>query len=211
MRVMARSLGMFVLALLGAIALAASWTMTTAVQLLATTAFIMGGMEHPLVNPNGVPEPVGRPQLPVGGARVRRRYVVAARDNYIAPSGTVRGDSDGPRRLQPRGGIHPCGVLSHLRLQDIGRFGGGGRAPISTHAWRGDDCVAHIYPDGPGTTSTMWSFGYSQSARDRFARQAGLDRTIPRATPMSRRIPPSVLLANPCAPTAAFWRGGSRA
>ena len=51
MRVMARSLGIVLLAVLGAIALAASWTMTTAVQLLATTAFIMGGTGHPLVNP----------------------------------------------------------------------------------------------------------------------------------------------------------------
>ena len=47
MRVSARSLWVSFLALLGAIAVAISWTMTTAVQLQATTALIMGGTNNP--------------------------------------------------------------------------------------------------------------------------------------------------------------------
>jgi hypothetical protein len=47
MRVTLRSLGVGFLALLGAVVVAISWTMTTAVQLQATTALIMGGTNNP--------------------------------------------------------------------------------------------------------------------------------------------------------------------
>jgi hypothetical protein len=47
MRATARSLLVCLLALLGAVVLAISWTMTTAVQLQATTALIMGGTDNP--------------------------------------------------------------------------------------------------------------------------------------------------------------------
>ena len=43
MRVVARSLGVALLAVLGAVAISVSWTLTTAVQLLATTALVMSG------------------------------------------------------------------------------------------------------------------------------------------------------------------------
>jgi hypothetical protein len=43
------------LALIGAIVLGISWTMTTAVQLQAATALIMGGTDHPLVAPKDQP------------------------------------------------------------------------------------------------------------------------------------------------------------
>ena len=64
MRGVVRSLGIVVLALLGAVALAVSSTMTTVVQLLATTALIMGG--------TGVPDPPPA-------------YVTSMTDNYITP------------------------------------------------------------------------------------------------------------------------------
>jgi hypothetical protein len=47
MRATARSLLVGLLALLGAVVLGISWTMTTAVQLQATTALIMGGTDNP--------------------------------------------------------------------------------------------------------------------------------------------------------------------
>lgn len=47
MRGTARSLWVGLLALLGAVVVAISWTMTTAVQLQATTALIMGGTDNP--------------------------------------------------------------------------------------------------------------------------------------------------------------------
>ena len=93
MRVVARSLGIIVLALFGAIALAASWTMTTAVQLLATTAFIMGGTQHPLVNPNVLEPGAG---YALAEPEFTNAYVATAMGNYIAPTGTVRGDSEDP-------------------------------------------------------------------------------------------------------------------
>ena len=64
MRGVVRSLGIVVLALLGAVALALSSTMTTVVQLLATTALIMGG--------TFVPDPPPA-------------YVTSMTDNYITP------------------------------------------------------------------------------------------------------------------------------
>jgi hypothetical protein len=48
MRVIARSLLAAFLALLGTIVLAVSWTTTTAIQLQAVTALIIGGADHPL-------------------------------------------------------------------------------------------------------------------------------------------------------------------
>jgi hypothetical protein len=47
MRATARSLWVGLLALLGAVVVTISWTMTTAVQLQATTALIMGGTDNP--------------------------------------------------------------------------------------------------------------------------------------------------------------------
>ncbi len=47
MRVTARSVWVGLLALLGAVAVAVSWTMATAVQLSATTALVMGGTDNP--------------------------------------------------------------------------------------------------------------------------------------------------------------------
>ena len=48
MRVITRSLLVGLVAVLGAIGIAVAWTMTTAIQLLATTALIMGGTDHSL-------------------------------------------------------------------------------------------------------------------------------------------------------------------
>jgi hypothetical protein len=55
MRVIARSLCVALLALLGTVGLTVAWTMTTAVQLQAATALIMGGADHPLMGPKDSP------------------------------------------------------------------------------------------------------------------------------------------------------------
>jgi PE-PPE domain len=72
MRVIMRSLCVAVLALLGTIGLAVAWTMTTAVQLLAATALIMGGSDHPLSTPPDTTDFV-------------TAYIDTAVDNYIDP------------------------------------------------------------------------------------------------------------------------------
>ena len=51
MKAIARSLVVILIALIAVPALAVSVTLTTAVQLLATTALIMGGTQHPLSLP----------------------------------------------------------------------------------------------------------------------------------------------------------------
>ncbi len=51
MKAIARSLVVIFVALIAVPALAVSVTITTAVQLLATTALIMGGTQHPLSTP----------------------------------------------------------------------------------------------------------------------------------------------------------------
>src|SRR5687768_7277129 len=55
MRVIARSLCVALLALLGTVGLTMAWTMTTAVQLQVATALIMGGADHPLMGPKDSP------------------------------------------------------------------------------------------------------------------------------------------------------------
>jgi PE-PPE domain len=64
MRKIIRSLSIGFLALVGAVVLGISWTMTTAIQLQATTALIMGGSVNP--DPNAA-------------------YVADVSDRYINP------------------------------------------------------------------------------------------------------------------------------
>ena len=66
MKSIARSLVVILVALIAVPALAVSVTLTTAVQLLATTALIMGGTQHPLSNPTGY-EPVHQRLHGLGG------------------------------------------------------------------------------------------------------------------------------------------------
>ncbi|HJT93862.1 MAG TPA: PE-PPE domain-containing protein [Mycobacterium sp.] len=55
MRLVARSLVVGFVALLGVVGLAMAWTMTTAVALQAATALILGGADHPLMGPKDSP------------------------------------------------------------------------------------------------------------------------------------------------------------
>jgi hypothetical protein len=66
MRVIARSLWVGLLALLGAVVLATSWTMTTAVQLQATTALIMSGTFNPDPSPGYIADVTQRYLDPFG-------------------------------------------------------------------------------------------------------------------------------------------------
>lgn len=72
MKAVARSLVVILVALIAVPALAVSVTLTTAVQLLATTALIMGGTQHPLSPPTDSDDFVNN-------------YFVQAENNYIRP------------------------------------------------------------------------------------------------------------------------------
>ena len=189
MRVMARSLGIVLLAVLGAIALAASWTMTTAVQLLATTAFIMGGTQHPLVNPNVLEPGAG---YALAEPEFTNAYVATAMGNYIAPTGTMRGDSEDPDDYNRVAVYTPEEFFPTYGSMTFDDSVAVGRANLG-NCLRGAPCVAHIYPDGPGTTSDYVVFGYSQSAVVASLAKRDLINN-PEGAPVGTS---SVLLANP--------------
>lgn len=75
MKTIARSLVVIFVALIAVPALAVSVTLTTAVQLLATTALIMGGTQHPL-------------SVPPDSAQFVTGYMNQAVNNYIDPDGS---------------------------------------------------------------------------------------------------------------------------
>jgi hypothetical protein len=79
----ARSLWVGFLALLGAVVVAASWTMTSAIQLQATTALIMGGTNHPLTEPTDQPPFV-------------TAYLNNAINSYIDPAAAAGDGTLGP-------------------------------------------------------------------------------------------------------------------
>jgi hypothetical protein len=83
MRVTTRSLWVAFLALIGAVGLMVAWTMTTAVQLQAVTALIMGGTDHPLGPPKDQPPFV-------------TAYLNKAINGYINPAAVAGTGTNGP-------------------------------------------------------------------------------------------------------------------
>jgi hypothetical protein len=81
MKSIARSLIVVLVALIAVPALVVTATITTAVQLLATTVLIMGGTEHPL-------------SLPTDGSDFVTAYMDQAINNYIDPGGTPSNPAD---------------------------------------------------------------------------------------------------------------------
>jgi len=73
MKAISRSLVMIFVALIAVPALAVTQTVTTAIQLLATTALILGGTQHPL-------------GPPTDGADFVNNYFGQATGNYIGPA-----------------------------------------------------------------------------------------------------------------------------
>ncbi|HKV18999.1 MAG TPA: PE-PPE domain-containing protein [Mycobacterium sp.] len=73
MKAIARSLVVVLVALIAVPALVISVTVTTAVQLLAATAFVMGGTQHPLSNPPDTDQFIAD-------------YLGLAQDHYIEPA-----------------------------------------------------------------------------------------------------------------------------
>ena len=159
MGVIARSLGVALVALFGAIGLALAWTTTTAVQLLATTALIMGGTDHPLIGPKDSPSFV-------------TDYLDNAVTLYIDPSATAGNGTAGsvekvvavytPEEFFP--------VFGSLPLNESVEIG---RQNLHTCLAASDDCVHNegplfdpnvpvVYP--PAVDDELVVFGYSQSA-----------------------------------------------
>ena len=113
MRVLTRSLLVGFVAVLGVIGLAVAWTAATVIQLLATTALIMGGTNHSL-------DPAEESTSFVG------QYLDNAIDRYIDPSAEAGNGTAGPVDNAFAVDL-PRGVLSHLRHTHV-RYVGRHRA-----------------------------------------------------------------------------------
>ena len=159
MRVIARSLCVAFVALIGAIGLALAWTTTTAIQLLATTALIMGGTDHPLIGPKDSPSFV-------------TDYLDKAVTLYIDPSAAAGNGTAGsvdkvvavytPEEFFPVFGSLPFNESVEI-----------GRQNLHTCVAGSDDCIHNTdplvdpnvpveYP--PAADDDLAVFGYSQSA-----------------------------------------------
>ena len=134
MRVTVRSLGIVVLALLGAVALAVSSTMTTVVQLLATTALIMGGTQVPDPPPDYVDGAVMKYITPTLGAP---DHVVAVHtsEDFWPVFGTLTFDQSVAQGVAD---LHPYVVASGTGTDPLGDpntfviFGNSSSARIAT-------------------------------------------------------------------------------
>ena len=159
--------------------LALAWTspMAAVVHLLADTAvnetiLVMGGNQHPLVNPaasgkylfdgqdsyplaeTGLADPEGNAGVPAG-------YVAGARDKYAIRAVPV----------ETGGGYNAVAVYTPEEFWPA--FGSRtfdesvniGAANLNACLTGAGGCVAHIYPGGAGAADEFVVFGYSQSAR----------------------------------------------
>ena len=159
MRVIARSLGVAFIALLGAIGLAVAWTTTTAVQLLATTALIMGGTDHPLVGPKDSPSFV-------------TDYLDNAVSLYINPSADAGNGTAGsvdnvvpvytPEEFFPVYGSLPFNQSVEIGRQNLHTCLSGSAACVYNDDPLVDPNVPVTYP--PAVDDDLVVFGYSQSA-----------------------------------------------
>ena len=158
----ARSLGVMLAAIAGVIVLGWSGTMTTVAQLLATTSFIMGGTQHPLVNP----DPSGRYEFATGiysyptvEEPLTTDYVNGAQSRYIA---VAYPDPDGYNKVATWTPAEFWPTYGSLTFDDSVAKG---VANLDNCVQGRSSCIAHIYPDGVGPASNYVVFGYSQSAR----------------------------------------------
>ncbi len=154
MKAIARSLVVILVALIAVPALAVSYTLATAVQLLATTALIMGGTQHPLSFPTDPDDFVNL-------------YMGQATDHYIIP-GT---DPDEP--VETYAVIYPAEffpVFGTTTFDDsvdagVSSLGGCLGATNTTCVYNNRPGVESPDPPPPANDETDFVvFGYSQSA-----------------------------------------------
>lgn len=160
MRASVRSLGLGTVAFAAVLALGWSSPIATVVQLLGTTAFIMGGTQHPLVNPNAPEPPVGgHPSYATVEEPLTTTYVNGAQTKYVVPSGADPDDNYNVVAVWTPEEFFPTyGSLT------FDQSVAAGVANLDA-CIQGPACTTHIYPDGTGGETTDYAvFGYSQSA-----------------------------------------------
>jgi hypothetical protein len=157
MRVLTRSLSAALMALLGAVILTTSWSMTTAVQLQAATALIMGGRGHPLGPPTDQPPFV-------------TAYLNNAVDSYINPAaaaGTGTSAADNAVAVIYPAEFFPIsGSLTFDQSVAIGRANLHNCLEANAACnFNNDPAVdPQVGSDPPAPTDTFIVFGYSESA-----------------------------------------------
>ena len=138
------------LALLEAVVLAASWTITSAVQLQVATALIMGGTGYPLTAPTDQPPFV-------------TAYLNNAINSYIDPA---RPREPAPPRRPPTlsRSIAPSSFRFSARVRSASRSRSDG-IEASGCAYNSDPTVSpEVGTLPPVVTDNFIVFGYSQSA-----------------------------------------------
>jgi hypothetical protein len=157
MRVFTRSLCATLMALLGAVVLTTSWSMTTAVQLQAATALIMGGRGHPLGPPTDQPPFV-------------TAYLNNAVNSYINPAaaaGTGTSAADNAVAVIYPAEFFPIsGSLTFDQSVAIGRANLHNCLEANAACnFNNDPAVdPQVGSDPPQPTDTFIVFGYSESA-----------------------------------------------
>ncbi len=154
MKAIARSLVVVFVALIAVPALAVSYTIATAVQLLATTALIMGGTGHPLGPPDDntfvsmyMSQAVNNFIVPAGAGPVDNRVAVITPEQFFPVSGTTTFDDSVAEGF---GNLNSC--------------------------VRSGPCVYNPAFGAPDETDRqLHRFRILAERRDRFARQAGPD------------------------------------
>jgi hypothetical protein len=153
----ARSLWVGFLALVGAVVVAASWTMTSAIHLQATTALIMGGTKHPLTEPTDQPPFV-------------TAYLNNAINSYIDPAAAA-GDGTlgpatnavavyGPEQFFPVSGSQTFDQSTAIGLANLHNC-----LNASGCVYNNDPAVdPAVGTAAPVATDKFIVFGYSQSA-----------------------------------------------
>lgn len=177
MRSNIRVLGPATVVIAAVVALAWASPMAAVVHLLADTAvnktiLVMGGTQHPLVNPaasgkyifdgqdsyplaeTGLADPEGNAGVPAG-------YVAGARDKYAIPAAPVEtgGGYNTVAVYSPEEFWPTFGSRTFDESVDIGV------ANLNACLTGAGGCIAHIYPGGAGAADEFVVFGYSQSAR----------------------------------------------
>jgi hypothetical protein len=190
MRVTVRSLWVAFLALLGAVALTVSWTMTTAVQLQAATALIMGGTAHPLSTPPDSPGFV-------------TAYMDDAVDNYIDPDPTTEPNPP----LNRVAVIYPAQFFPTSGSMTFDDSVQAGRSNLHRclRGQAGCSFNPNVGSTAPAADDDFIVFGYSQSAVIASLVKRDLINGDPPGGPQSAEF---FLIANPMRPNGGFLARG---
>lgn len=198
MRSALRSLLVIAFVVVGVFTLGWAAPLATVVQLLATTALIMGGTQHPLVDPsNRLPDVDGQASygfsepgladddgLPAG-------YVAAALNTYVRTAGPADEQYNvvavwTPEAFWPVYGAQTFDASVRTGLDNL---------DVCVH---GSQCIAHVYAGGEtGPADGYAVFAYSQSARIASLQKASLIAEYDPADDATIHHVTFVLIGNP--------------